>query len=194
MSAEHSSARSGSSRSDVAFSLPPPQPGLIVEQLGPCDAEQEDRRVARHVRDVLDEIDEHRLGPLQVVDHDDLRPFGRARLEQPPKGELRLRRRRADDRVGLDADRDQDLDERPVGDALAVREAPPAEDVGGVAHALEEVRDEARLPDPGGPEQREEPARAVGHGILVVAPQPLALAFAADERRLEAPREPRRRR
>ena len=92
--------------------------------------------------------------------------------------------------VGLDPDRDQDLDERPVGDALAVREAPPAEDVGRVADALEEVRDEARLPDPGRAEQREQPARAVGHCILVVAPQPLSLALAADERCLEVPREP----
>ena len=93
--------------------------------------------------------------------------------------------------VGLDADRDQDLDERPVGDPLAVREAAPAQDVGRVADALEEVGDEARLPDPGRAEQREEPARAVGDRILVVAPQPLPLALAADERRLEVPCERR---
>ena len=133
---------------------------------------------------MLDEVDEHRLGPLEVVDHDDLGAFGRARLEQPPEGELRLRRRRADDRLGLDPDRDQDLDERPVRDALAVREAPPAKDVGRVAHALEEVRDEARLPDAGRPEEREETARAVGNGILVVAPETLALPLSPDERRL----------
>ena len=32
--------------------------------------------------------------------------------------------------VRLDADRDQDLDERPVRDPLAVREAPATQDVG----------------------------------------------------------------
>ena len=95
---------------------------------------------------------------------------------------------------GLDADRDQDLDERPVGDPLAVREAAPAQDVGRVADALEEVGDEARLADAGRAEEGEEPARPVGDGILVVAPEPLALAHAADERRLGVAREraPRR--
>ncbi len=138
---------------------------------------------------MLHEVDEDRLCPLEIVDHDDLGAFGRASLEEPPKGELRLRRRRADDRVGLDADRDQDLDERPVRDALPIREAPPTKDVGRVAHTLEEVRDEARLPDAGRPEEREEPTRAVGHGILVVAPEPLALAVSPDKRRLGPPRE-----
>ena len=166
------------------MSLPPPQPGRDVEQLGARDAEEEDRRVAREVGDVLDEVDEDGLGPLQVVDDDDLRALGRTRLEQPAERELRLGRRRADDRVGLDADRDEDLDERPVGDALAVGEAAAAEDVGRVADALEEVGDEARLADPGRAEQREEPARAVGDGVLVVAPEPLPLALATDERRL----------
>ena len=123
--------------------------GPRVEQLGARDAEQEDRRVAREIGDVLDEIDEHRLGPLQVVDHDDLRALGRPRLEQPAEGELRLGRRGADDRIRLDPDRDQDLDERPVRDPLAVAKAATAKDVGRVADAIEEVGDEARLPDAG---------------------------------------------
>ena len=73
MSSAHSSAPRGSSRRDVAFSLPPPQSGRLIEELRSCDAEEEDRCVAREVRDVLDEFDEHGLGPLQVVDDDDLR-------------------------------------------------------------------------------------------------------------------------
>ena len=166
--------------------------GPHVEELGARDAEEEDRRVAREVGDVLDEVDEDRLRPLEVVDDDDLRPLGRPCLEQPAERELRLGRRRADHGVRLDADRDQDLDERPVRDPLAVREAAAAQDVGRVADALEEVRDEARLADPGRAEQREEPARAVGDRVLVVAPEPLALALAADERRLEVARERRR--
>ena len=133
-----------------------------------------------------------RLGPLQVVDHDDLRPLGRARLEQAPEGELRLLGRRADHGVGLDADRDEDLDERPVRDALAVAKAAAAKDVAASPHALEEVGDEARLADPRRAEQREEPARAVGDGVLEVAPEPLALALTADERRLEVAGERRR--
>ena len=129
------------------MSLPPPQPGLASSSSVRAMQSRNIACVAREIGDVLHEIDEDRLRPLEIVDHDDLRAFGRARLEEPPEGELRLRRRRADDRVGLDADRDQDLDERPVRDALAVREAPPTKDVGRAAHALEEVRNEARLPD-----------------------------------------------
>ena len=140
---------------------------------------------------MLDEVDEDGLGPLQVVDNDDLRALRRPRLEHPPKGELRLRRRTSDDRIRLDADRDQDLDERPVGDPLAVREAAGTEDVRHAADAFEEVADEARLADPRGAEQREQPAGAVGDGILVVAPQPLTLALTPDERRFRMARKRR---
>ena len=120
MSAPHSSSPSGSSRTErrVQLAAAPARP--LVEQLRARDAEEEDRRVAREVGDVLDEVDEDGLGPLQVVDDDDLRSLGGARLEQPAERELRLGRRAADDRVGLDADRDQDLDERPVRDPLAI--------------------------------------------------------------------------
>ena len=174
--------------------LPAAPPRADVEQLRARDAEEEDRRVAREVGDVLHEIDEDRLRPLQVVDDDDLRPLGSTGFEQPAEGELRLGRRGADHRVGLDADREQDLDERPVGDPLPVREAPTPQDVGRVAHSFEEVGDEARLADPGRPEQREEAAGAVGDRVLVVAPEPLPLALASDERRLGVTCERRRRR
>ena len=179
-------------RRRVQLAAAPARP--YVEQLGARDAEQEDRRVAREVGDVLDEVDEHRLGPLQVVDTTTCgRSAARASSSRRNAscvsgGDVPM----ID--VGLDADRDQDLDERPVRDPLAVREAAAAQDVGRVADALEEVRDEARLPDAGGPEEREEPARAVGDGVLVVAPEALALALAADERRLEVARERVRRR
>ncbi len=78
---------------------------------------------------MLDEIDEDGLRPLQVVDDDDLRSLCGPCFEQPAERELRLGRRGADDRVGLDADRDQDLDEWPVGDPLAIGEAAAAQDV-----------------------------------------------------------------
>ncbi len=168
--------------------------GSNVEELGARDAEQEDRRVAGEVGDVLDEVDEDRLRPLQVVDDHDLRPLGGPRLEQAPEGELRLGRGRADHGIRLDPDRDQDLDERPVRDPLAVREAAAAQDVGRVADAFEEVGDEARLADSRGAEQRDEPARALVEDVLEVAPEPVALALASDEKRLGVAGEPLRRR
>ena len=126
---------------------------------------------------MLDEVDEDGLGPLQIVDDHDLRALRRTRLEHPPKASCVSGRRTSDHRIRLDADRDQDLDQRPVGDPLAVGEAATTQDVGHAADAIEEVADKARLADPRGAEQREQSAGAVGDGILVVAPQPLTLAL-----------------
>ena len=91
ISASHSSGAERLEQERRRVQLAAAPAGSDVEQLGARDAEEEDRRVAREVGDVLDEVDEDRLGPLQVVDDDDLRPLRGACLEQPPEGELRLR-------------------------------------------------------------------------------------------------------
>src|SRR6478735_8653995 len=109
---------------------------------------------------------------MQVVDNYDLRALRRPFLEHSPKCELCLRRRTSDHRIRLHADPDQHLDERPVGDPVAVGETATTKDVGLATHAFEEVGYEARLADPGGAEQREKSAGVVGDGILIVAPQP----------------------
>ena len=57
----------------------------------------------------------------------------------------------ADHLAGLDADREQDLDERPVGDVLAVVEAAAAEDVGALAGAPRNSSVSRDLPTPAGP-------------------------------------------
>ena len=44
--------------------------GVVVEELRARHAQHEDRGVAREIREVADEIDERRLRPLQVVEHD----------------------------------------------------------------------------------------------------------------------------
>ncbi len=140
---------------------------------------------------MLHEVDEGGLRPLQVVDDDDLRTLGGTCLEQTAERDARLLGRRGDDVVRVDPERSKHLDERPVGDPVAVGEAATAQDVRGVADALEEVGDEARLADAGRAEEGEEPAGAVGDRVFVVAPEPLALALATDERRLQVPRERR---
>ncbi len=56
--------------------------GIVVEQLESRHADQQDRRVARELRKVVDEVDERRLGPLQVVEHDHERAALSDRLEQ----------------------------------------------------------------------------------------------------------------
>ena len=122
--------------------LPPSPAGAGVEESGASYTEEEDRGAAGQVRDVLDEVDEDRLRPLEVVDDDDLRPLGGACLQQAPKCDPRFLRGRGDDGLRVDFDRSEDLDERPVGDPLSVVQAAAAEDVGGVLHPLEEVGDE----------------------------------------------------
>ena len=163
--------------------------GSKLEQLGAGDAEEEDRRVAGPVGDVLDQVEEDGLGPLDVVEDEDLRPRRRPRLDQLAKGELRVRGRAADHLAGLDADREQDLDERPVGDVLAVVEAAAAQHVGGLAGDGEELLGQPRLADPGRPEQREHVAHALRDDVLEGRQEPLLLAHTADERRIEVARE-----
>ena len=72
----------------VQLAAAPSRPQL--EQLGAGDAEQEDRRVARPVGDVLDQVEEDGLGPLDVVQHEDLRPLCGAGLDQLAERELRV--------------------------------------------------------------------------------------------------------
>ena len=50
---------------------------------------------------------------------------------------------------------------------------------------LEEVGHEPRLSDPGGAEQRDQPARAVGDSVLVLAKEPRSLSLAADQHAFE---------
>ena len=89
----------------------------------------------------------------------------------------------------LDPDREQDLDERPVGDVLAVVEAAAAQDVGGLARDGEELLRQPRLPDPRRAEQREHVADPLRDDVLERRAKALLLADAADERRVEMPRE-----
>ena len=53
-----------------------------VEQLGPRHAEEHDRRASAQVGDVLYEIEEGGLAPVDIVEEDHERHLGRPRLEQ----------------------------------------------------------------------------------------------------------------
>ena len=67
--------------------------GPLLEQLGTRDAEEEDRGVAAPAAHVLDEVEQRRLGPVDVLQDDDERPFAREELEEPPHGPEELLRR-----------------------------------------------------------------------------------------------------
>ena len=78
---------SGSSSTVVAFELAAAPRRPKLEQVRPRDAEDEQRRIARPVGDVLDQVEERRLGPLEVVEVDDERTLAGGRLEEPPHRE-----------------------------------------------------------------------------------------------------------
>ena len=64
-----------------------------VEQLGPGHAEEQDRRVAREVGDVLDQVEERRLAPVDVVE-DARRAAARRDVPRAACGTPRRSRRR----------------------------------------------------------------------------------------------------
>ena len=53
-------------------------------ELGPSRTQDQDRRAAAESGEVLDQVQERRLGPVDVVEHDDDRVLLREGLEQPP--------------------------------------------------------------------------------------------------------------
>ena len=62
-------ARAGS----TSRSSSPTPTGPDLEQLRPCDAQQQGGGVPHPVREVLDQVEERRFGPMDVVEHDDER-------------------------------------------------------------------------------------------------------------------------
>ena len=66
-----------------------------LEQLLAAHAQQQDRRVPRRVGDVLDQVEQARLRPVDVVEEQHQRPLPRQPLEEPanrPERVLRVRR------------------------------------------------------------------------------------------------------
>ena len=62
---------------------PAPAPtGPHLEQLGPRDAEDQHRGLARPIREVLDQVEERRFRPVDVVEHEDDRALASEMLEQ----------------------------------------------------------------------------------------------------------------
>ena len=103
------------------------------------------------------ELEEGRLRPLDVVEDHDERPLERFLLQDVPRRDRGLgRRRHPEHRLGVRVQLEQHLDERPVRDALAVVEAATSDDARAAVDVAHELRDEPRLPDAGRPEQREE--------------------------------------
>ena len=87
---------SGASR----IAAPPPHAGRISGSSVPREAADENRRVPAPAGDVLDEVEERRLAPLDVVEHEHDRPLPGERLEQAPHRPVDLLAPRAAARRG----------------------------------------------------------------------------------------------
>src|SRR5207247_10349590 len=57
----------------------------LLEQLGPRQAQDENGRVPTELGDVLDEVEQRRRGPMQVVEHADDRTILRLLFDQLAK-------------------------------------------------------------------------------------------------------------
>jgi hypothetical protein len=188
--------------------------GAILEQLGAGEADDRDRRAGRERDNVLEQLEQRRVGPVRVLDDEHERALGGDRLEQPPHRPERLARLRrvvgeADraehaggDRLGLVDARQRRIEplrgraageladhlrERPVRDRIAVGKAAPDRDrrrSGDVGH---ELAREPRLADPGRPDDCHQAARPVGAGAVEHGAQRVELALARDERRRARP-------
>ena len=173
--------------------------GAALAELRPRDAEQQDRCARGEERDVLDQVEERLLAPLDVVEDDDQRPLRRSllqRLAERPGDLLRRRRRlalaeqRADrHRGGLVRGQHvellQHLDHRPVRDPLAVGEAAAADDRR--LDRSQNLRGQPGLADAGIADDRDQLAALLGPHALPRFPDERELALTSDERRLVPP-------
>ena len=70
--------------SDVNPRLPVPQPGAAIGHLRARQRDHEDRRVARPLEQILDEIEQAAVRPLQVLEDQDREVLGGEPLEEEP--------------------------------------------------------------------------------------------------------------
>ena len=86
ISASQSASGRRSSRTRARVRLSAAPAGSLLEQLGTGDADEEDRRTPHPLRQVLDQVEEGGLGPVDVLEEDDEGPLPGERLEQAPGG------------------------------------------------------------------------------------------------------------
>ena len=176
----------------------------LVEQLGPCDADAEDRP-GGPLRKLLDQVEQRRLCPVHVLEHEQQRALAGERLEEATDGpralacgcralgepdqfeyslrdELRV--------LGLcqDGSHIQSLDhlaERQVRRALAVGDAAAGQHRRVLLDERDQLVGEARLADAGLADDGHDLRRRLALRLLEDGEQPLKLVLAADELRLQ---------
>ena len=194
---------------DLSGALGPRPRWALLEQLRPRRRDDHDRPVGE-AGEVLDQVEQPRLGPVEVVERDHERRVVRHALEQSPERPLDLLARAAAtagaDRDG-DAVRDllaavhigeplrqagrdvvphqgaHDRVEREHARALAVGETAPDRHDRSLRQRRRELAHEPRLPDAWRPEQGDDPGASLGGRPLERVCEQRALHIAVDERR-----------
>ena len=122
-----------------------------VDQVGAGKAEEEERCVASPVHQMLKEVKQRRLGPVDVLDDERHRPLASPSLEclpDRPEDVFRSGRREGRGKLVLGARFAEDLDQRPVRDSLAVGQAAAGEDGCLAVQQSGQLAGEPRLADP----------------------------------------------
>ena len=83
MSRAASSSASGDSASVVALSLPPPQPGRRSSSSGRAVPSDEQRHAGRPFGEVVDEVEQPVVRPVQILEDENERAVLRERFEEP---------------------------------------------------------------------------------------------------------------
>ena len=116
-------------REGVRLSSSPARPAR--EKLGAGRADDEDRNSAGPVDEVIDEVEEPLVGPVQVLEHEHERPLVRDRLEEAPPGRERLRAVVAAQLLlGLEPDQRSEMALDPVGFGVVDQPANTAVELG----------------------------------------------------------------
>ena len=175
-----------------------------VEQLGPRNADCEDR-TAGPLRELLDEVEQRRRSPVDVLEHEQQRAFVGERLEEAADGPRALaggRRTLGEpgqlehalpDQFGIlgrrkDGRQIEALDhvaKRQVRRALAVGDAAAGQHGRPPLHERDQLVGEARLADAGLADHGHDLRRRLAFRFLEGGQQPPKLILAADELRLQ---------
>ena len=168
----------------------------LLEQLRPGEEADNDRALSRQDGQRVEQVEQGRFGPVDVVDDHDERLLARGFGEEPGDRLRRLVPRRRSlghaeqlrdpwwtERAGLAggalvADPGQladDLRDRPVGDALTVGEARSAQDRRPIGYPGRKLGDESRLADPGVADDGDEPKAGGRRPELALEPRELVL-------------------
>ena len=162
-----------------------------LHKLGTRETQDEHARAAEADRQILEQIKQRLLGPVNVIEHRDDRTSLRQLFEQAADSHEDLVARAL--QLGLVAPGlKEDLADRREGHSFTVRRATADQGDGVVLSSADELTREPRLPDPWLPDDRHHARTVPGGNPAVVSMQPFELPHVSHKRRVRTTRNRRR--